>query len=200
MALPSSPNTITAAMINVELGRASNAPFSLNDSAVRALAGKPSGAIAFSDFWGKSSVTPWAFTKISGNEDYPSAEGSLSILWSTGEYSIGNSAISPPTAGRPSTEYGNIGSTGVSAGDVEVKLTKIQGKNFSAYLKQYSSNYMPIPVSYTMGTYVSLSSSYIGFIFDYTAYAGEGIYQYDITIRRKSTGQTMTRRITVYGE
>ena len=54
MALPSS-GTITAAMINVELGRASNAPFNLNDSAVRALAGKPSGAISFSDFWGKSS-------------------------------------------------------------------------------------------------------------------------------------------------
>lgn len=54
MALPNSPNTITAAMINKELGRAENAPFNLNDSAVRALAGKPSGTISFSDFWGKA--------------------------------------------------------------------------------------------------------------------------------------------------
>jgi len=54
MALPSS-GIITAAMINAELGRASNAAINLNDPAVRALAGKPSGAISFSDFYGKSS-------------------------------------------------------------------------------------------------------------------------------------------------
>lgn len=54
MALPSS-GIITAAMINTELGRAANAPFNLNDAAVRALAAKPSGAISFSDFYGKAS-------------------------------------------------------------------------------------------------------------------------------------------------
>lgn len=54
MALPSS-GVITAAMINKELGRAENATFSLNDAAVRALAAKPSGAISFADFYGKSS-------------------------------------------------------------------------------------------------------------------------------------------------
>lgn len=56
MALPAT-GTITAAMVNVELGRASNAPFSLNDPAVRALAGKTSGAISFADLRGKSAVT-----------------------------------------------------------------------------------------------------------------------------------------------
>jgi len=54
MALPSS-GIITAAMINAELGRASNAALSLNDAAVRALAGKPSGLISFADLRGKSS-------------------------------------------------------------------------------------------------------------------------------------------------
>lgn len=54
MALPTS-GVITAAMINKELGRAENATFSLNDAAVRALASKPSGAISFADFYGKSS-------------------------------------------------------------------------------------------------------------------------------------------------
>ncbi|WMB74233.1 hypothetical protein RA178_06350 [Shewanella oncorhynchi] len=57
MALPSN-TTITAGMINLELKRAENAPFNLNDPEVRKLAGKPSGAISFSDFWGKSSYTP----------------------------------------------------------------------------------------------------------------------------------------------
>lgn len=56
MALPTS-GTITAAMINVELGRASTAFFNLNGSAERSLAGMPSGAIDFADFYGKSSYT-----------------------------------------------------------------------------------------------------------------------------------------------
>lgn len=54
MALPAS-GLITAAMINKELGRAENATFSLNDAAVRALAGKSPGAISFADFYGKAS-------------------------------------------------------------------------------------------------------------------------------------------------
>lgn len=54
MTLPSS-GPMTASMINVELGRASNAPFDINGAAERALAGKPSGPIKFSDFYGKSS-------------------------------------------------------------------------------------------------------------------------------------------------
>lgn len=54
MALPSS-GSITAALINVELGRASSASFSMNGTEERALAGKASGAISFSDFHGKSS-------------------------------------------------------------------------------------------------------------------------------------------------
>jgi len=56
MTLPTS-GAITASMINVELGRAANAAFSLNDTAVRALAGKPTGGISFNDFYGKSSYT-----------------------------------------------------------------------------------------------------------------------------------------------
>jgi hypothetical protein len=56
MALPTS-GQITAAMINLELKRAATAPFSLNDTAVRALAKKPSGPISFQDFYGKSAST-----------------------------------------------------------------------------------------------------------------------------------------------
>lgn len=54
MALPGT-GLITAAMINIELKRAQTAAFSLDDPAVRALAGRLSGAISFSDFYGKSS-------------------------------------------------------------------------------------------------------------------------------------------------
>lgn len=54
MALPVSPNTITANNINVELGRAGTAAFSINGADERALAGVASGQISFSDFHGKS--------------------------------------------------------------------------------------------------------------------------------------------------
>lgn len=53
MALPTE-GVISASMINEELGRDPNAPFDLNDPEVRGLAGKPSGAISFQDFYGKS--------------------------------------------------------------------------------------------------------------------------------------------------
>lgn len=66
MALPSS-GIITAAMINQELGRAANAPFSLNDAAVRALAGKASGAISFADLRGKSSEIVKVITASQGS-------------------------------------------------------------------------------------------------------------------------------------
>jgi len=43
--------------INIELGRSSGASINLNDAAVRALAGVPSGTISLSNFYGKSSFT-----------------------------------------------------------------------------------------------------------------------------------------------
>jgi hypothetical protein len=59
MALPCS-GTITAAMINTELGLAADAPFDINSTIARTLAGVPSGTISFSDFYCKSSVPPVA--------------------------------------------------------------------------------------------------------------------------------------------
>lgn len=53
MALPVS-GPLSASQINVELGRAAGAAFSMNDAAVRGLAGKPSGLISFSDLLGKA--------------------------------------------------------------------------------------------------------------------------------------------------
>lgn len=54
MALPASP-PLQASDINVELGRAGTAAFSINGASERALAGVAAGAISFSDFLGKSS-------------------------------------------------------------------------------------------------------------------------------------------------
>lgn len=55
--LPSS-GTISASMINIELGRDPNAEFNINGSQERELAKKPTGTISFSDFYGKSYDIP----------------------------------------------------------------------------------------------------------------------------------------------
>jgi hypothetical protein len=43
--------------VNVELGRSGTASINMNETAVRTLAGKASGAISMSDFYGKSNET-----------------------------------------------------------------------------------------------------------------------------------------------
>lgn len=59
MAIPST-GQLNVGMINVEIKRASTAPFNMNDSDVRKLAGKPTSgsAISFADFRGKSFLPP----------------------------------------------------------------------------------------------------------------------------------------------
>ena len=64
MTLPAT-GPLLASMINVELGRASNAKFHLNGTDERRLARVPTGPIGFSDFYGKSRGFP------TPDADYP---------------------------------------------------------------------------------------------------------------------------------
>lgn len=59
MTLPASPNSISLGQVNTELGRSATATIDMNDSAVRALFGKPGSGntISMSDGWGKSAFT-----------------------------------------------------------------------------------------------------------------------------------------------
>jgi hypothetical protein len=66
MALPSS-GQISISQVSVELGRASTATTSLGETAVRTLAGVPSGAISMSNLWGKGSE--WSATITSNQEN-----------------------------------------------------------------------------------------------------------------------------------
>lgn len=102
MTLPSS-GPMTAAMINVELGRAANAPFDINGTEERALAEVPSGEISFSDFYGKSAggdpywlqvIMLAHFDSIAGNI-YPNDGGDPIISMAKAAGSTFNT--SPPT-------------------------------------------------------------------------------------------------------
>lgn len=56
MTLPT--GTISMSQVNTELGRPSTQSINLNDSAVRTLAGRPSGTISMNDLRGKSNIPP----------------------------------------------------------------------------------------------------------------------------------------------
>lgn len=80
MALPASPNTITMGQVNTELGLSATATISLNDAAVRTLAGVGGSGtiISMSNLHGKSAAAPTLqfndsqnnFYSFSGDQQY----------------------------------------------------------------------------------------------------------------------------------
>lgn len=77
MTLPSS-GAISLANVNVELGRSSTALASLGESAVRTLAGVPSGAIGFNNLYGKSASLASATVTVGTNgENYGFSRGNF---------------------------------------------------------------------------------------------------------------------------
>lgn len=92
--------------INIELGKDPNSPISLNDSDVRALAGKATGIITFSDFRGKSLYVP-------GSQDWGSP-GTYSWNVPAGITTI--TAMSVGGGGFAGNGNGSIGGLGGGGG------------------------------------------------------------------------------------
>lgn len=83
MALPST-GPISLANVNVELGLSSTTNISLNQTAVRTLAGKSSGTISMADLRGKSNV----ITLTAGYDEYDVTGGSSQYVGFTQGYRL----------------------------------------------------------------------------------------------------------------
>ena len=171
MTLPST-GVITAAMINVELGRASTAAFNINGAEERALAGKPSGAISFADFRGKSNTLPPIWTA-----------GTSAVKESaTGSYVT--ASINLNTNGTIDMNIGVDGSwlpSGASNGDYEWKWIRISGNTPNGGASQ--------------GTWRALSS--IGTV---SMSASSGVHYLgtlDVYIRHKTSLEQIVKRCTL---
>jgi hypothetical protein len=129
MVLPT--GTISMANVNVELARSSTATISLNESAVRGLAGIASGTISMNDLRGKSAGTPTISNKSSTANGlaYDSGQSSASIIhyfYSNRTYLIEGSAEGFPD--NSSYSVGDLGFqtdwlSGGSASDYSMKYT-----------------------------------------------------------------------------
>lgn len=120
--------------INIELGRASGSSINLNEAAVRALAGVPSGTIRLSDFYGKSSFTIGfdnAFSRFAGGSS-PSSMGVSFTLNTNATVSVsGGSGTTATRWGTPTTA--GIGSQYEAL--IQVTSIYIEGVGVSDYVK-----------------------------------------------------------------
>lgn len=99
MTLPAS-GAISLAQVAVELGRASNAAITLNETAVRTLAGKPSGAISLSDLYGKSNYKI-GLVSTPGFNDYGSSGMFFFSVYNAEPYSAIGLQFWANTSGQP---------------------------------------------------------------------------------------------------
>jgi hypothetical protein len=126
----------------LELGRAATATSSLNEEALRTLAGVASGAISLSNFYGKSNVPPYPANVFVGSGITGTHYYQFSSNWSNNIYRINSTtnAIDSPFNGAQARGYAQSGSNttkgiwwfGETKNDsIRGKTTEIDGVNLS---------------------------------------------------------------------
>lgn len=144
MTLPSAYNTITMAQVNTELGRASNAAINLNETAVRTLAGVPSGIITMHDMHGKSAAVLsfndtnilWAqsYNDQSDPDIYIGSDGTIS--GGSGRTYSGPTAYLSPTGAGGGANYEMrvyCDSAGSGYGSLHIDSTQVSHGTYSPW-------------------------------------------------------------------
>ncbi|SFU21020.1 hypothetical protein [Mesorhizobium sp. YR577] len=157
MTLPSAP-PISASQINVELGRAPDAPFSITGAEERALAGKPTGPISFSDFLALfTSVAVVGSNAATITIPADSQAGDLAVMY---DFAVGTLSA-PPTVTPPGwtavTNNGNGDTRGITSyriltgGDPGDTITGMNGDDINRKVMRVLRGRQPVTTATSGG-------------------------------------------------
>lgn len=216
MALPT--GTISMSQVNTELGYSSTALISLNDTAVRTLAGKPSGIISMDDLRGKSAEPTLGFSNTNNfSVDIRAADSLTNLCDIQLGFRAGGCAFSPSSnPGSPVTSYTrNAHPTtwrdkGTIAFDALYEMSLTVGSGGIVYSGNQSAFFL---IDYNNTAVQSFASGYTGTTSYYDMTNGMRLYvragstttvascsiNLTINIRRKSnTAESISRNFTAY--
>lgn len=160
MTLPASPNSISLNQVNTELGLSSTATISLNDSAVRTLAGISSGTISLDNLRGKSSIPSLGLKGYWAGGDLSSGASSVIDGITFSNESSYNPSATLSDGARRNTGATYSGIRGYSLGAATGYDTVVDGFTFSSETA-YNPSATLSPVVWS-GSINSYTTAYAG--------------------------------------
>jgi hypothetical protein len=145
---------MSASMINVELGRDSTAPFDINGTPERTLAGKPSGTIKLSDFYGKSADPYYANTKLILHNDVLISGTNVQDFSPSAQ----NGLLGSPAALSTSTFKFGPGSVAFPSGAANIQFTASPANRFDLNFTNWTWELWYYETSGSLGSLISQRS------------------------------------------